>query len=288
MLLLSCEISSTSEIEVTETNVNFIDTKLTPTLTNTPEVKTRMYDESKSPDGEWNAIVSIKEIEKDQEIILTVSNKSTGQEWVFKEANSNEIATPRPYFLYPYIFKWSNDNKFLYFSYLWDKNDGCFGYFQPGGFGLKRINLSNGEIDVVREEKATWMAFSPDEKYLAYIETFDGNVSIYNIEIGVSQNYPLPNIDSLNMFPHTTDLYWSPDGNSLIYARYIGRCDLLSPFLYVVQLFSDTEEQIVLVNNKEGFSLVEWSIQDKIILKDNEGKLYWLNLNTKEIIPASP
>lgn len=287
MLLLSCNFSSTSKTEATETDIKFTETKIQPTTTNTPEIKEWIYDESTSPSGEWNATVTVVETSTIKEIKLVVSNKSTGQKWIITESNSDEITTPILYSLYPYIFKWSNDKKFLYFSYLWDRNDGCFGYFKPGGFGLKRLDLSTGQIDTIREDKSTWMTFSPDEKQLAYIDTFDGNISIYDLENNNEQTYLIPSIDTLGMYPETNNLYWSPDGNSLIYGRYIGKCDLLEPFLYVIQLYPDTGQQIILLDKKEGYYLVEWSVKDKILLKDNEDRLYFLNSNSKELIPAN-
>ena len=266
-----------------------------PTLTNipvstiTPDVKTVIFEESTSPNTEWTGIITMTTQGENKDLLFKVFNNSTQQELIVEEVDIDEIENPPPGgFFYPYIFKWSQDNTYLYYSYLPNFNDGCFGYFEPGGLSLKRLDLSNGEVVTIREGWATWMTFSPDEKRLAYIDTFGGNVSIIDIQDGKEQTFSLPTIkNELGMTTDTSDMHWSPDGKSLIYAHYVGKCDLLVPYSYIIQLYPDTNQQTILVDHDEhGYVPIEWNIQDKILLRNNESRTWWFNPITKEITPA--
>lgn len=255
----------------------------TPTITLVAE--TVVFEESTSPNEEWTGIVTITSRETSKDLLFKITNNRNDQIWIIEQTDVSKDGNPLPGFMYPYIFKWSQDGKYLYYSHLSTFNDGCFGYFSPGGFDLIKFDLSTGNSILLREDKATWMALSPDEKRLAYIDTFGGNVSILDIDSGIAQIYPLPSVKNEDNFvTDTSDLYWSPDGKSLVYAHYIGACDLIVPFSYVIQLFPDDHKQIILIENSDkGYIPIEWNIQDNILLRDSEGKQWRLDPTTKEI-----
>jgi Tol biopolymer transport system component len=294
VILVSCtsaptQIPSVDNVPTSlPTNTLVVESTSALVSTNTPETKIIILEESTSPNGDWVATTSLAFQERNKNLVFKVSNKTTNEEWFIEKIEWNELQTPSSWVPFPYVFQWSQDNNFLYYSYEPNNNDGCFGYFRPGGFGLNRLDLNTGEIVFVRNDKATWMALSPDEKKLAYIDTFGGNVSILEIENGKTQTFPLPPIkNEMGFVTDTSDLYWSPDGKSLIYAHYVGACDLLIPISYIVQLFPDTGQQQVLINHSEqGYIPEEWSVQGQILLRDLNGNRFWLNSTTKEIIPA--
>lgn len=87
----------------------------------------------------------------------------------------------------------------------------------------------------------------------------------------------------------TRNTIWSPDGKTLIYAHHLGFCDYKVWFSYIIQVNLSTQQQTILIeHNKNGYVPIEWNIQDRIVLKDNDDNLWWLNPNTKEIDPAQP
>lgn len=260
----------------------------TPKLTPTLETETVVFEESTSPDGAWTATITRTIRGKNYNLHFAVKNSQNNQNWIVENLDFTEPENPLVGYKYPYVFKWSEDGNYLYYSHLSTGGDGCFGYFQPGGFGLNRFDLSNGNVVEIRSDRATWMALSPDEKRLAYIADWGANVSILNMENGQEQSYPLPPVkNELGMITDTSDLYWAPDGKSLVYAHYIGVCDLLIPVSYIIQLFPDTNQQKILVShNEEGYHPIEWNIQDKILLQNFEDEKVWLNLITEEITPA--
>ena len=191
-------------------------------------------------------------------------------------------------YLYPYIFKWSDQGDFLYYSHLTTGGDGCYIPSEPGGYGLRRFDLLTGEDTLVLEKRGTWLALSPDETKLAYVQGWDGNVTLLDIEKQTEQTVPFPPITDVYGLVDTTDyIYWSPDGNSFVYAFLWGDCG--DYFIsYIVHFDINTQEQTILINHDEhGYIPVEWNEQDKILLLDNENNNWWLNPVTKEITPAN-
>jgi len=293
IILTSCTTAPTQTLSVNFT-VTSKPTIIIPTNestntplppTSTPEIETVIVEESTSLDGIWTAMISLTTQERDKKLDFRVSNKSTNKEWIVEQLEWNELQTPSSWVPFPYIFKWSKDNDYLYYSYEPNFNDGCFGIFKPGGLKLDRLDLTTGEIVAILDGGGTWMSLSPNEKQLAYIKSFGGNVSILDIENGKTQNYPLPPIENKMQYTtDTSDLYWSPDGKSLIYAHYIGACDLMIPYSYIFQLFPDTGQQKVLVDHSEqGYIPDEWTVQDKVLLRDTNGDRFLLDVTTKEI-----
>lgn len=260
----------------------------TPTLTITPEVNTVTLEESTSLDEKWTAIISLTTQDRDKKLDFRVSSKSANKEWVVDQVEWNELQTSSSMVPFPYVFQWSQDNNYLYYSYLPNFADGCFRYSRPGGFDLQEFDLNTGEISTIRTGESTWMAMSPDEKQLAYIDTFGGNVSILDVDNKTEQTFPLPSVENeMGFVTDTSDLYWAPDGKSLIYAHYVGACDMIVPISYVIQLFPDTGKQKTLVSySEEGFYPIEWNIQEEVLLRDLHGNRFLLNPVTKEITPA--
>ena len=262
----------------------------TPAFIPTLETEIAVFEESTSPDGLWTGTVILTTQGEYKDLLFKVLNKTTGKEWIIEQIDVDKVESHPPGgFFYPYILKWSQDNNYLYYSYLSTGGDGCFGYFQPGGFGLKRFDLSSGNIVEIRSDWATWMALSPDEKRLAYIADWGESVSILDMENGKEQSYPLPPIkNEVGVITDTSDLYWAPDGKSLVYVHYVGVCDLVVPISYIIQLFPVSGQQNILVSqSEEGLYPIEWNVQDKVLLQNfNDGR-FWLDLSTKEITPTN-
>ena len=258
----------------------------TPSPIGTPETETVVFEESTSPDGLWGATI-IRTIQgENYNIRFTVSNNFNDQTWVIENL---DFKKPEPLvgYHYPYIFTWSDNGKYLYYSHLTTGGDGCYVPSRPGGFDLRRVDLLTGEDVVIQEEGGTWLALSPDESKLAYVQGWDGNVTLLNIENQNEQIIPLPPITDVYGLVDTTDyVFWSPDGNSFVYAFLWGDCGDYF-FSYIMHFDINAQKQTVLINHDEhGYIPVEWKEQDKILLLDNEDNNWWLDPTTKEITPA--
>lgn len=262
-------------------------TQLTPTKT--AETKKVVLEENSSPNGEWDATISLTTQERDKIIEFRVSSKSKNKEWIIEQTEWNELETPSSRVPFPYIFQWSQDNNFLYYSYQPNFNDGCFGIFRPGGLKLKRLDLNNKEIITILNSTATWMALSPDEKKLAYIEDWGPDITILEIDKKAKTVFTLPEIQNdLGMETDTSHIIWSPNGKALIYAHLLGVCDYKIWYSYIIHVNLETQQKTILVkHNDQGYIPLEWNNTDGILLKDNDDINWWLNPNTKEITPVN-
>lgn len=293
VILISCTSESTqiATVEFTKT----VEPTLTPTIiptetitpTNTPEISTDVLDKSTSPDGTWTATITRTKQDKNYHLLFTVSSSSKNQTWVVEDLKFYEPANPLNGYKYPYIFKWSDDGDSLFYSHLSTGGDGCYILSAPGGFDLRKVDLSNGMIVIIQDGGGTWMALSPDESKLAYISGWDGNVTVLDIKTKTEQTFLLPSIPKEDGFEKTTEYaIWSPDGRNIIYAYLWGSCGEYL-YSYIILVHLQNQQQTILLNRDEhGFIPIKWNIQDKILLKDNENNNWWLNPFTKEIIPA--
>jgi hypothetical protein len=117
----------------------------TPSPASTPEIKTYIR-EDQSPDGTWNAVVTVTTQGVNKNLLFRVSNKLNNQIWTIENIDFTEPENPLDGYKYPYVFKWSNDGNNLYFSHLSTGGDGCYIPTKPGGFDMVKFNLTTGDI----------------------------------------------------------------------------------------------------------------------------------------------
>ena len=190
-----------------------------PSPTSTPETRVYIPEDSASPNGEWRGVVTVTTIGKDTNILFELSNSNNSKIWQVENKDFKEPENPMDGYLYPYIFKWSDNGSHLYYSYLTTGGDGCYIPSEPGGYSLRKFDLSTSEDTLILEKRGTWLALSPDETKLAYVQDWDGNVTLLDIENQTEQIVPLPTITDVYSLVDTTDyIIWSPDGSSLVYA----------------------------------------------------------------------
>jgi WD40 repeat protein len=112
---------------------------------------------------------------------------------------------------------WSENENYLYFSYiLWDGPCGgdsgdCSYMLRSTNYnGLKRINLTTGEISTILNSSIRDFVFSPDGRKLAYISDTK-NIIILDLITG-------KNITIFSDGYGSTDLVWSPDSVGIAFA----------------------------------------------------------------------
>lgn len=177
ILFVACTSAPTQMVETAEPTAtarpSFTSTPSitrTPYQTRTPKADIVILEESASPSGEWTATITRTIRGKNYNLYFEVKNSQNNQTWVVENLDFTEPENPLEGYKYPYLFKWSEDGNYLYYSHLSTGGDGCYIPREPGGFDLKRFDLVTGETVTIREGLATWMALSPDEKWLAYID----------------------------------------------------------------------------------------------------------------------
>ncbi|MBN8658469.1 MAG: hypothetical protein J0M11_22225 [Anaerolineae bacterium] len=288
-VLVSCQATPNkpTQLEFTKTFTPASISTVTPVFTNTPVAETVVFEENTSPSEEWTGVVSVTTLDTQKNVNFIVVNNVNNQKWTLEDINFLEPDNPLNGFKYPYIFKWSNDGRYIYYSHLSTGGDGCFGLYKPGGFDLIKFDLLEGTSVIIKDDGATWMTLSHDEKKLAFIDTYGGSVSVLNIQNKITTNFPLPDLENAHGFVNdTSDIYWSPDDSSLIYGYYIGVCDFIFPASYIIQIFPELNYQKVLIeNSSESYEPIKWDNQNYILLEDSENKKWWLNATTKEITP---
>jgi WD40 repeat protein len=259
----------------------------TPVPTDTPEISTHIWETSTSPNGEWDATITGTKQGENRTLFFKVANNRRYKIWEVENVGFAEPENPMNGFRYPYIFDWSEDGRYLYYSHLSTGGDGCYILSRPGGFDLKRFDLATGEDVTILDKGGTWLALSPDESKLAYISGWDGNVTVLDMESKQERTIPLSSITEVpGMVDTTGHAFWSPDGNHLVYAFLWGDCGDYY-YSYIIDFDLRTQKQSVLIDQDEhGYVPIGWSTPDKILLEDNQATYWWLNPTTKQITPA--
>ena len=290
ILLASCQVTPEISIHSEATETSSPEPLLTATLalTSTPVAETVVFEENKSPNGEWIGKVTVTTQGINKNVKFSLVNNITGQNWLIENRDFLEPENPLEGFEYPYIFKWSEDGQHLFYSHLSTGGDGCYVTHKPGGFDFHRFDLATGEDIILQATGGTQLALSPDEKKLAYVQNWDSQLTILDFENKNMQVIPLLTITEVQGLVDTIDhILWSPDRTHLVYSYSWGDCgDYFVSNIIILEL--DTLSQIFLVeNNRNGYIPIEWAKKEQILIKDNEDNQWWLNVTTKEIIPVN-
>jgi hypothetical protein len=254
-----------------------------PNATSTP--KPIIVYESTSPNSRWSAITSREVVNGQERSIFRVSNDDGRISWEVE----NEIYAENPPsgFWFPVPFYWSKDGKYLYFAHN-ASGDGCFGGNKHLGKNVERLDLTTGEVSHV-SEGGTYLAISPDEKYLAFIPFGDESINIQSLTNGkVDKLELLVRHEDLGIETDQRYITWSPDSKSLVFVIMAGVCDFTveSYFNWVVPVdLSPLSQRMLTEKDEQGLVPISWIAQDKILTRDKDGKIWWMNPNTGETSP---
>jgi len=257
----------------------------TQTPEKTPVPKPIIVYESVSPDTRWTATTTRLYVDEQERSIFKVSNDGGRVEWEVE----NEVYVDEPPigFWFPVPFYWSKDGKYLYFAHR-ASGDGCFGGNNHLGKDLKRLNLITGEVSQI-SSGGTYMAISPDENYLAAISFGDEGINIQNLSSGKLEILDLLiRHEDLGLETDQRYITWSPDSKSLVFVIMAGVCDFSveSYFNWIVRVDIESLSQtMVTERDEQGLVPISWIEKDKILTRDKEGKLWWMNPSTGEISP---
>jgi hypothetical protein len=253
----------------------------TPVLT---EMELRTWS-SRSPDGKWDVQGMVafpaacpepcrRDGGEKYYTQLKVKKTDGASDWTVVDEWSRfglGYTTPQP-------FHWSQDGRYLYFTNK-PVPDGC-GIFVNGS-DLHRIDLSDGSVTEIVPSSGLWLSLSPDETTLAYIGYGGRGLVLRNLATGVERGARLdPGQDYA-----AGHIVWSPDGAALVLTLAIRPCSSgWAESVSVMLVEVATLEQTMLIHeDKRLFTTVEWPTLDRILLKDEDGNFWWMDLETRQI-----
>jgi hypothetical protein len=184
-------------------------------------------------------------------------------------------------FTWPMPYRWSNDGEHLYYTHN-NSPDGC-SYLTRGGLDLYSINLKTGGIASLLEGGIGYsIALSPDETQLAYYSPSNTELIVRNLESNAKIRIDIPETDEIG------EIFWSPDQTNLIANGVFGgpcKNHILGWFSILrIDLISQSVSTLVDLSY-EAHEIVEWTEQDRILLKDANEAYLWLDPITGDLTP---
>lgn len=173
------------------------------------------------------------------------------------------------YFLYKWSVQWDSYNKYLYFysllTYPWDTE---WNKYQPAR-ELFRMNLSNGETDIILNEKEDLpynaVSLSLDEQSIVYLSLYSSNkiIGLKSIQTGNEKTAFIIGFDDGGKF------LWSPNNQKIAF--------VLSKLEYDEYDFAFPAKETVFVLDKDTMNLKQ------VYSTDTKGKtvepISWDGLN---------
>lgn len=244
-----------------------------------------------SPDGNWKATIDTTrvEINKNRDLLnIVFLVKSTDGKTVSLIDDSAAIDQPLEGYIYPYVFKWSNDGKSLFYSHISTGGDGCFVINKPGGSDLKRLDLNTGDT-ITLVDGATYMALSPQESLLAYNKDWGSFLTIKDLNSLVENDYFSPAKTIGNIPGNVTDIIWSPDGNYLAYTFIGNPCDFPAKTSVVLMDVRNRNSKILIDVSETDYYTKEFLDTNTILMVAEQTGVpaapYLFNILTGEITP---
>jgi hypothetical protein len=293
VFITSCTSREVSNVLIpTETPASTSTLLATLDTTSTPVAPTRKVTspptpivvyESISPDARWTATTSRIFVNGEERSILKVSNDGSGTvEWEVE--NKPFIEEPPAGFWFPVPFHWSKNGHYLYFAHR-AGGDGCFGGNPHLGKDLQRLDLATGVVKDI-SSGGSYMAISPDEEYLATVSYAREGIKIQNLQSGDLEVLDLVvRQEDAGMELDQRYITWSPDSKSLVFVVMAGVCDFTveSYFNWIVRVdVQSLSQRLLTEKDEQGLVPISWVEQDKILARDKDGNLLWMNPSTGE------
>jgi len=169
----------------------------------------------------------------------------------------------------PQPVQWSKDSKVFYYTNL-QSFDGCK-VLRSNGSDLWSVDMDSGKITQLLPMQASYIALSPDETRLAYIEQGSLNLVFRNLKNGETEQ--TVSIDP-NIPFDAGNLFWSPEGNLLV----VTLANIPCPS-YAIDKPPYTDTTSILLVNTQTYNVL------KVIVRDAERKLAtgWWDNHTVEL-----
>jgi Tol biopolymer transport system component len=241
---------------------------------------TTIEETSTSPDGEWiaTATAQIPDVAEEYTQSLVVEHRSGSPRYEVVKGSF-------PYGLGYTIMKpltWSDDNSRFYYGNA-GHPDGCALFV--GVSDLYELDLATGTTrEILANGTATALTFAPNKQLVAYPVTGESTLIVQNIHSG---DYASVNLEAILGNDQTGGIVWSPDSNSLAFVIAHEPCNggwALSTSIYVL----DIKTMNVTPHLEKDERLLvpaAWSTPEQLLLENNQGEPYLLDLTTNTLIP---
>ena len=230
-----------------------------------------------SPDGKWiaegRAKIGTGIIVGDNELYyvqLTVVSEDQSTQWILID----EVDNYGLGYTIPQVLHWSPDGHYLYYTNR-PRIDGC-GLFVTAS-DLWQVDLADGEITQVFPEGAQSYSFSPDGNQLAMMTwSTPPELVIHKLPSGEQQVITLD-------FDDAGAMVWSPDGDTIAMTIANKPCHPGWAQGILLLDMNTLTPTVILEPDERLLQTTDWPETGKIILKDREDALYWINTISGEI-----
>jgi hypothetical protein len=286
------ESSGPGQVEVAEISVRdgsiLVSATVAVTLTTASppdlgEMDVREEWISTSPDGAWVArgLAAFPEGAGHRYYTrLTVERSDGSQEWTVLDTWS-ELALG---YTTPRLLRWSSDGQHLYYTNR-PVPDGCAVFVN--GSDLQRVDLSDGSVTEVVPSVGLWLSLSPDETTLAYVGYGDRGLVLRELTTGHERQTPIDAFGEAQD-AHVGHIVWSPDGDALMLTVAFDACGPPEESTHaIVRVDAETLSQTtVMTQDDRLFTTQAWPKADQVLLKDRNGKTWWLAPETGDLEPS--
>jgi len=256
----------------------------TPTPTPTPEFINLEIPQYISPDYRWYVTTTMEGKER---VTMTVSLDAGQVVWLVEDL-PYEANIPWG-FSFPVPFYWSKDGRYLYYTHR-GSGDGCFAGDIHRVEDLFRLDLTNGEVIKILDVGGTWVAFSPDEQYLASVSFGASGIQITNLATGQTQTLDLlVRQEDIGMETDQRYIVWAPNSRSLVFVIMSGVCSYPGESFYNWTVRVDLNplsQRVLLEKDDRDLVPVLWTEQNQILTRDREGYLFWMNPADGSVVPV--
>jgi hypothetical protein len=183
---------------------------------------------------------------------------------------------------YPRIVGWSS--QVFYFS-EYGVADGC------GLFGVdlnvRRLSLEDGSVSEIPIEAGSLVALSPDGTSAAYV-TRDSDapqIVVHDLATGEQHSALL---DVGDDFWGAGNVVWSPDGQSLMLTVDHNGCGPDTARSIIRVDVPSLAQRILIDHGDRLFRTQSWPEADRVVLRERDVGLWWMDAATGEIIGPKP
>lgn len=205
---------------------------------------------------------------------VTIENMQSGKEWVIVD-EWTPIGLGEGYYE---PLHWSADGEHLYITYR-ALPDGCWSFVN--GSNLIKVDLKTGEKVELAPRVGLYLSLSPDETQLAFIGYGERGLVIRNLVTGRDRETGL--LRESEQYGAGLIL-WSPDRSALVLTLAIPPCSINAATSIVRIDLRTLEKRVLVPEDERKFISLAWDEPERVLLRDKDGKEWWLNPDTGELV----
>ncbi len=234
-----------------------------------------------SPSADWIAHVYSPTNLDDPKFTTRIANSNGKTEWVL---DYHTVGYEEAYYL---PFYWTNDGHYLYLI-IFRIRDGCGVLKFYDGSGLFRFDLLTGKLlDLVSEEPSASYTFSisPQESSLIYVQQGEVPITIRVKDVFSGKE---STIALEEKYDGSGNFAWFPNDNAVLFVAVENICEDDQNY-DLIALDLDTMGMKTIVDNLDrDLTVIEWETPDTVLMSDQQGNTWVLNLKSSQLVLATP